>query len=271
MNISSTIKLNNGVEMPLLGLGVWQAKDGDETVDAVKAALKTGYNHIDTAAIYGNERSVGKAIKAMGVPRKDIFVTTKIWNDDHGDPEAAFNTSLEKLGLEYVDLYLIHWPVKERKETWQVMEKLYKEGKARAIGVSNFTIEHLTDFLKDCEIKPAVNQVEFTPYLNQKELLAFCRENDIQLEAYSPLVRGQKLDDPPLVALAERHGKTPAQILIRWYLQQNIVVIPKSSNAKRIQENANVFDFELTDEDMKNLGSLNENLRLCWDPATAPL
>jgi diketogulonate reductase-like aldo/keto reductase len=261
--------LNNGVEMPMLGLGTWQS--GPSVIeDAVLWALEAGYRHIDTAAIYGNEEGVGRAIRKSGVPREEIFVTTKIWNDDHNDPVAALERSLKKLQFDYVDLYLMHWPVPERLETWKILEQLYKEKKCRAIGVSNFTIKHLKELLNRAKVVPAVNQVEFSPYLYQKELHEFCKLNKIQLEAYSPLTRGKKLNDKKLVDIANKYNKTSAQILIQWCLQHDIVVIPKSKTKKRIQENFDVFDFKISSEDIKNLDSFNENLRLCWDPTNTP-
>ncbi len=260
-------KLNNGVEMPMLGLGTWQLRAEKEAENAVTWALEAGYRHIDTAAYYNNEESVGKALRNSGLPREEIFVTTKLKNDDHKDPLRAFNTSLRKLDINYIDLYLIHWPVQSmRNNTWKVFEKLYKEGRCRAIGVSNFTIRHLKELLKVAKIVPAVNQVEFTPYLYQKELLEFCEKNKIQVEAYSPLTRGKKLKDTKLVEIAKKYDKTTAQVLLRWALQHDVVVIPKSKTKQRIEENFSVFDFRLSAKDMKKFDGFNEDLRLCWDP-----
>ena len=220
--LSDTVKLANGVEMPRLGLGVWKAKDGEEVQNAVKAAIQTGYRLIDTAAVYKNEEGVGKAIKESGVSREDLFITTKVWNDDQGYESTlqAFEESRKKLGLEYIDLYLIHWPVKGRyKETWKALEKLYEDGLVKAIGVSNFQVHHLKDLLSDAKVKPMVNQVEFHPYLTQKELLSYCNEENIQLEAWSPLMQGEVVRVDVIKELAEKYGKTPAQIVLRWDLQ----------------------------------------------------
>ncbi len=264
-----TVRLNNGVKMPILGLGVWGISE-KKCEDAVLAALKAGYRHIDTAAIYGNEGSVGDAIKKSGIPRKELFITTKLWNSSHSDVEGALNESLKLLKLDYVDLYLMHFPVVRRNQSWSVMESLYNEGKARAIGVSNFTIRHLQELIKSSKTIPAINQVEFNSYLYQKELLEFCRDKNIQLEAYSPLTHGKMLTDRKLAAIAAKYAKSPAQILIKWCLQHNLVVIPKSSRPERIVENANVLDFKISEKDMELLDSFNENLRTCWDPTNAP-
>lgn len=258
--------------MPYLGLGVYKTL-GEETKRAIHWALERGYRLIDTAAMYGNEKEVGEAIRESFLPREEIFITTKLWNDDHGYEKAlkAFEESLERLKCEYIDLYLIHFPVEGiRNETWKALEKIYQEGLCRAIGVSNYTIKHLEELLEFCNVLPAVNQVEFSPYLFQKELLAFCKSQKIQLEAYSPLTRGKKLNDLKLVEIAEKYHKTPAQILIRWALQHEIVVIPKSSHKERIYENADVFDFNISLEDMKLLDSFNENFRVCWNPENVP-
>ncbi len=263
-DIKSTVKLNNGVAMPRFGLGVWQMERGQETVGAVLRALEVGYRHIDTAKIYGNEASVGEAIRKSGVAREEIFVTTKLWNDDHDDPEKALEASLQRLGMDYVDLYLIHWPGSDfdNEKTWGAMEKFPKVGKCKSVGVSNFTIQHLSELLAKSKLVPAVNQVEFHPYLYQKELLEYCRAQNIQLEAYSPLTKGQRLEDPKLLQIASKYGKSTAQILIRWALQHDLVVIPKSSNPERIWENSEVFDFEITPEDMLKLDGFHEDLRL---------
>jgi diketogulonate reductase-like aldo/keto reductase len=261
--------LHNGVKMPWLGLGVWKAKEGEEVKQAVRWALEAGYRSIDTAAIYRNEEGVGKALKESGVSREEVFVTTKVWNADQGYETTlkAFEESRRRLGLEYIDLYLIHWPVKGKyKETWKALEKLYKDGYVRAIGVSNFQVHHLQDVMADAEIKPMVNQVEFHPYLTQKELLAFCREHQIQLEAWSPLMQGEVVNVPLIRELAEKYGKTPAQIVLRWDLQHGVVTIPKSVKKERILENAAVFDFELSAEDMTKLDALNRNHRFGPDP-----
>ncbi len=268
--MQGTVTLNNGVEMPYFGLGVYLAGSGKETENAVTAALKRGYRHIDTAAMYKNEEDVGRAVAGSGIPRKDIFITTKLWNSDHGFDRAqkALDKSLSRLKMDYVDLYLIHWPVEEkRRESWKALVKMQEEGKCRAIGVSNYTIRHLRQLLTESPVVPAVNQVEFSPFLYQKDLLEFCRENGIQPEAYSPLTRGKKLDHKTLVSLGEKYGKSPAQIMIRWALQHDIVVIPKSVHEKRIEENAQVFDFTISPDDMQQLDSLNQNFRVAWDPS----
>lgn len=264
LTLQSTIKLNNGIKMPVLGLGTWKTAAGKECEQAVLHALKAGYRHIDTASIYRNEESVGSAVKKSGIPREEIFITTKLWNDDAVDPRLALEKSLKKLQTNYVDLYLMHWPVKNRLDAWRVLEELYGEGKCKAIGVSNFLVHHLQELLSVCEIVPAVNQVEFNPYLYQKDLLKFCVKHEIQLEAYSPLAHGKKLSDKKLGELAQKYKKIPSQILIRWGLQHNLVVIPKSIHPQRIADNATVFDFVLSKEDMQLLDSFNEDLRLCW-------
>ena len=274
LTIETKLTLNDGHRIPQLSLGVWQIRAGKTCEAAVLAALEAGYRHIDTAAVYGNEESVGAAIRTSGIPRDEIFVTTKLWNSDHRDPQRALDTSLRKLKFDYVDLYLIHYPVRERRQSWRTLSALRAQGKARSIGVSNFTIAHLSELLAESETVPAVNQVEFHPYLYQKDLLGFCRDRGIVIEAYSPLTHGERLKDPKLVAIAKRYSsaatKSTAQILIRWGLQHQLVVIPKSSNRRRILENADVFDFEISPEDMKLLDGFNEDLRTCWDPSNAP-
>lgn len=268
-SLTDTTTLHNGVKMPWFGLGVFKVQEGTEVEEAVKAAIKNGYRSIDTAAIYQNEEGVGKAIKESGVPREELFITSKVWNSDQGYETTlqAYETSLKKLGLEYLDLYLIHWPGKSKfKDTWKALEKLYKDGRVRAIGVSNFHIHHLEDLLTDAEIKPMVNQVEYHPHLTQKDLLAFCQKEGIQLEAWSPLKRGQLLADPTINELAKKYQKSPAQIILRWDLQTGVVTIPKSIKETRIIENADVFDFELTEEDINKINGLNKNERIGSDP-----
>lgn len=273
MTLSSTLKLNNGVEIPRLGLGVYQSEAGQETYQAVRWALEAGYRHIDTAALYGNEEDVGRAVRDSGIPREDIVVVTKLWNKEHGYDRArkAFETSLERLGLGSIDLYLIHFPVRDlRGESWRALEDLYQEGRVRAIGVSNYTIRHLEELLATARVVPAINQVEFSPFLYQKDLLAFCQAKGIVLEAYSPLTQGERLGHPTIQAMAKKYGKTPAQIMIRWVLEHDMVVIPKSVKQHRIVENAQVFDFAFTPEDLATMDALNEDLRVCWDPSDAP-
>jgi diketogulonate reductase-like aldo/keto reductase len=292
--IEGRIELNDGRTIPQLGFGVWQVRSGRATEAAVTTALEAGYRHIDTAAAYGNEASVGAAIRASGIPREKIFVTTKLWNDDHGDPEGALDASLRKLQMDYVDLYLIHFPVRRRHQSWKLFAKLRAREKARSIGVSNYTVRHMSELLQESDVVPAANQVEIHPYLQQRELADFCRARGVVIEAYSPLTHGQRLNDPKLVAIAQKYSrngasapvwkrlsmlenfarpdgvKTTAQVLIRWGLQKGYVVIPKSSKPRRVVENAGVFDFELSEEDMRTLDGFEENLRTCWDPTNAP-
>jgi diketogulonate reductase-like aldo/keto reductase len=251
--------------MPQLGFGVFKAEPGPEVYNAVRWALDTGYRHIDTAAYYENEKDVGKALKDSGVDRDEVFVTTKVWNTDQGYDKAlaAFDRSRSLLDMDVVDLYLVHWPIKgSYKDTWRALEKIYADGKSRSIGVSNFLVHHLQDLMADFDVVPAVNQVEFHPFVLQKDLLDFCEDNEIQFEAWSPLTRGRFLDDPTIVRIAEAHGKTPAQILIRWDLQHGVVTIPKSVHKERIKENSQVFDFELSDEDMHALDALDRDERI---------
>ncbi|MCK1981611.1 MULTISPECIES: aldo/keto reductase [Peribacillus] len=272
-NLQDTTTLHNGVKMPWFGLGVFKVEEGPELVNAVKVAIKHGYRSIDTAAIYENEEGVGQGIreglKEAGISREDLFVTSKVWNADLGYESAiaAYEKSLKKLGLEYLDLYLIHWPVEGKyKEAWRALETLYKEGKVKAIGVSNFQIHHLKDLMADAEVKPMVNQVECHPRLTQKEVQAFCKEQGIQLEAWSPLMQGELLDNEVLQAIATKHGKSVAQVILRWDLQNGIVTIPKSTKEHRIIENSSVFDFELTEEEMNQIDGLNQNHRVGPDP-----
>ncbi|WP_415273229.1 aldo/keto reductase [Bacillus siamensis] len=272
-HLQAKATLHNGVEMPWFGIGVFKVEEGAELVNAVKTALVHGYRSVDTAAIYGNEEGVGEGIRQglqeAGLKREDIFVTSKVWNADLGYEETlkAFDTSLEKLGLNYLDLYLIHWPVEGKYiDAWRALETLYRDGRIKAIGVSNFQIHHLKHLMKETEIKPMINQVEYHPRLTQKELHAFCAEQNIQLEAWSPLMQGQLLDHPVLQEIAEKYGKSAAQVILRWDLQNGVITIPKSTKKHRIEENANVFDFELSADDMKRIDDLNENLRVGPDP-----
>lgn len=268
-HIQSFTILNNGVKMPWLGLGVYKSQEGQEVENAIRIALAQGYRSIDTASFYKNEVGVGRAIKDSGIPREEIFVTTKVWNDDQGYDSTlkAFEESRQKLGLDYIDLYLIHWPILGKfKETWKAMEKLYRDGLVRAIGVCNFQVHHLEDLLRDSEVKPAVNQVEFHPLLTQTEVLNFCRENEIQMEAWAPLMRGGVLDNSIITGIADKHGKTPAQVVLRWDLQHGVVTIPKSVREHRIKENGDIFDFELTSEEMEQIDRINEDRRSGPDP-----
>jgi methylglyoxal/glyoxal reductase len=262
VSLASTIRLNNNIEMPLLGLGTFQSEQGKVTQDAVLWALEAGYRHIDTAAVYRNEQDVGAGIRESGIPRAEIFVTTKLWNREQQYDAAlrAFDHSLELLGMDYVDLFLIHWPVPPyRAEAWRALRHIYESGRCRAIGVSNYTIRHLKEVLADSPLVPAVNQFELSPFLTRTALVDFCRAQGIQVESYSPLSRGTKLSDPTVGVLAARYAKTPAQVLIRWALQKGLVVIPKSVHRERIIENANVFDFSLSPQDIAILDGLNEN------------
>ncbi|MGX6443815.1 aldo/keto reductase [Neobacillus sp. K501] len=270
-SLKDTVTLHNGVKMPWMGLGVFKVSEGEEVVESVKAAIRNGYISIDTAAIYQNEEGVGQGIRESGVPREELFVTSKVWNSDQGYETTlqAFETSLNKLGLDYLDLYLIHWPgVDKYKDTWKALEKLYKDGRVRAIGVSNFQIHHLEDLMSDCEIKPMVNQVEFHPHLTQKVLLAFCQKEGIQMEAWSPLKQGQLLNEPVLVDIAHKYNKSVAQVILRWDLQHEVVTIPKSIKEHRIIENSDIFDFELTQGDMEEIDALNQDSRAGSHPDT---
>nr|WP_284700313.1 aldo/keto reductase [Planococcus beijingensis] len=271
--LQDTTTLHNGVKMPWFGLGVFKVSEGGEVIDAVRTAIINGYRSIDTAAAYGNEEGVGQGIREglaeAGITREELFVTSKVWNSDLGYEStlAAYETSLKNLGLDYLDLYLIHWPVEGKyKEAWRALETLYKKDRVKAIGVSNFHIHHLEELLKDAEITPMVDQVEYHPFLTQAELHKFCKAHDIQLEAWSPLMQGKLLDHPVLVEIAAKTEKTVAQVILRWDLQNGVVTIPKSIKEARIIQNSQVFDFELTDEDMERISALNENKRVGPDP-----
>lgn len=271
-----TVTLNNGVTMPQLGLGVWQTKDGQEVEAAVAAAIESGYRLIDTAAVYGNEAGVGRAITTSGVPREELFITTKLWNADQGYDKtlAAFDKSLGRLGLDYVDLYLIHWPMESSErfiDTWRAFEKLYADKKVRAIGVSNFHPHHLEDLMRDTAVVPAVNQIELHPRLPQTELREYGKQHDIQIESWSPIggSGGNLLQEPALVAIGEKYGKSAAQVVIRWHIQNGLVVIPKSVHADRIAQNIDVFDFELNSDDMTVIDSMETGERTGPDPEVA--
>lgn len=276
LKIDTTTSLNNGKEMPLFGLGVYQVEEkGDSCYNAVRWALDAGYRSIDTAKLYANESAVGRAVRDSGIPRDQVFVTTKLWNTDHGYDNTlkAYDKSLTTLDLDYIDLYLVHYPVfGPRLETWKAMEEISQLSSCHAIGVSNYMPQHMNELLANCTIPPAVNQIELSPYnfKYRNEIVTLCRSNNIQLEAYCPLTRAKKLADPKLVVMAQKYGKTTAQILVRWALEEQIVVIPKSSNKGRIEENANVFDFEISEEDMETLNGFDEQLITSWDPTDAP-
>ncbi|MCL6266722.1 aldo/keto reductase [Flagellimonas myxillae] len=268
-DLQGTFELHNGIQMPYFGLGVYLSKEGTEVTNAVKEALNHGYRHVDTASIYNNETGVGLGIKESDVARKDVFVVSKVWNSDQGYESTlkAFDASLARLGMDYLDLYLIHWPKGDlSKETWRALERLYKEGRIRAIGVSNFLQHHLEDLLPTVEIVPMVNQMEFHPYLVQQDLIGFCQKNSIQYEAWSPMMQGNIFEIPTLKTLAEKYNKTVAQIVLRWDLQKGVITIPKSSKPERIVSNADVFDFELSANDIALMDSLDKGKRFGPDP-----
>ena len=269
-NLPVSTTLNNGISMPLLGLGVYDMYQS-EAEDAVLTALETGYRLIDTASMYNNEREIGNAVLKSGLSRKDLFITTKINNADQGYDSTlkAFDTSCKKLQMDYVDLYLVHWPIKgKRKDTWKALETLYTNKQVRAIGVANYLLPFLKELETYANIVPAVNQVEFSPYLFLEDLLLYCRQHTIQLQSYTPLVRGKKMNDPKLLQLAARYNKTPAQIILRWNIELNVSAIPKSATPSRIKENFGIFDFEMSKEDMAFMKTFNEDLRLVDDPMT---
>lgn len=272
LTIGTRAALNNGGKMPLFGFGVWQIP-GFKATQSVATALEYGYRLIDTAAIYGNEQQVGEAIRQSGIPREEIFVTTKLWNGEHSPDRVfkAFESSYNKLQCGPVDLYLSHFPIAgQRNDAMKKIAEIQKAGYCKAIGVSNYTIAHLKELIDKTGIVPAVNQVEVHPWLDQSELISFCRQQNILVQAYSPLAHGKKLNDPVVAEIAQNHGKTPAQVLIRYALDLGLSVIPKSANPERILENSLVFDFNLTPKDMKRLKDLNCNLRTCWDPTDEP-
>ncbi len=265
--------LNNGNSIPAIGVGVFRVADANVAYDTVLTALSVGYRHIDTAMIYGNEEAVGKAIRDAGIPRSDIFVTTKLWNDDQrsGNVDEAIRLSLQKLGTGYVDLYLVHWPVKETYVSiWKKMEKVYRDGRSRAIGVSNYHPHHLEDLLKETDVIPVVNQIECYPYLAQQDVVTYCQEKNIIPQAWGPLGAGKSdiLSNPVVTAIAAAHHRTPAQVALRWNLQRGVIVIPKSVHKDRLVENLSITDFELSPEEMQQITALNKNLRLGSDPDT---
>jgi 2,5-diketo-D-gluconate reductase A len=256
---SPTRKLADGNEMPLLGLGVWQVPDGPEAENSVRWALELGYRHVDTAQAYGNEKSVGKALRDSGIPREEVFVTTKFYpRAKSKDPAAEAERSLERLGIDQLDLYIIHWPEGGPTWAWPGMQQAHERGFARSIGISNFNVREIDALLAEADIKPAVNQVQFSPWKYRRELLEACEANDIALEAYSPFMTGRKLEDETVARVAERHGRTNAQVLLRWGVQRDVIEIPKSQHRERIEANGQIFDFELSDEDMSELDALDE-------------
>lgn len=252
--------LSNGIKVPSIGFGTYKSGNDEETAKIIKYALNIGYRQIDTASFYGNEVGIGNGIKESRINREDIFLVTKLWNDDHGYDKTieAFNKSLERLQVNYIDLYLVHWPNKLNSETWKAFEYLYKTGKVKAIGVCNFKIGHLEELKKTAEIMPMVNQIEIHPQSSKNDMLSYCEENNIQLVAWSPIMRGKLFSNNLMIDLAEKYKKTIAQIILRWHVQRGIIPIPKSSNEERIKENLSIFDFELSNDDMKTIDLLNE-------------
>jgi len=268
--LDSTITLNNGVEMPQLGLGVFQSALGSETENAVRYALEAGYRHIDTAAVYGNEQEVGNSVNASSVPREDIFVTSKLWIDDlsYDGAKKGFEETMAKLGLEYLDLYLIHWPNNDWQGAWRAMEELYQEGRIKAIGVSNFLEHHLNEMLSICTVRPVVNQYEMHPNLQQPELRKLCQDNEIAITAWAPIMKGGVLDVPELVAIGEKHNKSAVHVTLRWLLQLGVIAIPKSVNQNRIVANADLYDFELSNDEMATISTLDKGERIGPHPDT---
>jgi len=254
-------ELSNGLQVPIIGFGTYKLGEDEEVIKSIKYALEVGYRHIDTAAFYGNEEAIGKAIKESNLKREDIFLATKLWNDCHGYEKVmkAFNDSIKKLGVEYLDLYYIHWPTELNSETWRALEDLYYEGKVKAIGVCNFKIGHLEDLKKTARIMPMINQIEIHPGCTQKEMVKYCQGNNIQLVAWGPIMRGRVLTEPLMIDLSKKYNKTIPQITLRWHIQNDIIPIPKSSNEDRIKENFNIFDFEISKEDMLKIDTLDRN------------
>lgn len=266
-----SVKLNDGNTIPGIALGLWKNKNEAECVASVQAALAAGYRHFDSAQVYGNEQYLAEGLKAAGAKREDVFITTKIAVQHFARVAGSFDKSLERLDMDYVDLLLLHFPVSLlRGHAWKALEDIHKTGKAKSIGVSNYTVRHLEELLKTCHVKPAVNQVELHVYLQQPELLEFCRQHDIVVEAYSPLAHAHGMDNEVLESIANKYGKSSAQVMIRWCIEQGTVPLPKSTNPDRIKQNIDVFDFKLDADDMEKLKSLNTNMRTCWDPTNVP-
>ena len=269
IQIDSTHELHNGVKTPVFGLGTWQSSNGSEVSSSVEVAIQAGYRLIDTASIYRNEHGVGEGIRNSGKKREEIFLTSKVWNSDQGYDSTlrAYDDSLSRLGTSYLDLYLVHWPLLGQiRETWRAMEKIYLSGRVRSIGVSNFLVHHLQDLLEVCKVKPMVNQVEYHPWLTQPALYEFCKEEGIIIQAWAPIMRGKVFQIQKLQEIAEKYGKTPVHVALRWALQKGVVVIPKSVHADRIRQNAAIFDFELEAEEMRLIDLLDRNERLGPDP-----
>jgi diketogulonate reductase-like aldo/keto reductase len=268
LNINSKLKLNNDVEIPDLGLGTYRITGQKEIDKALHSAFDAGYRSIDTAAAYDNEEEIGKSIKKSSAPREEIFITTKLDNSNHGYEAAkkAFDKSLKKLDCDYIDLYLIHWPVEGREESWKAMEELLESGKCKSIGVSNYMVKHLEEHMEKSSVVPAVNQIELNPFVFEADVLDYCKNHNIAVQAYTPITKGKKFKDPEIKRLSEKYEKTPAQVMLRWAIQHNVIVIPKSSTPERIKENADIFDFNIDDEDMEVLNSLDESLRSSPDP-----
>ncbi len=269
------MKLNNGQTIPPIGFGTWKILLNGRAKKAVANALKDGYRLIDTARIYGNEKGVGQAIRESDIDRSEIFVTTKLWNSDQGYDSGlkAFDKSLSRLGLDYVDLYLLHWPVAgKRLDSWRALQEIYKSGRSRSIGVSNFTVKHLQELINSSGTMPVVNQIEFHPFLYKDQLptIKFCQDHGIVVEAYSPLAHGHRMKDPVIAEIAKQHGKTNSQVMLRWCIQHNTIPLPKSDNPNHIRENFDIFDFELSDADMENINKLSDGTRTCWDPNKIP-
>lgn len=269
LSLQTTLPLNDGSAIPLFGFGTYQIANGGACYRAVRHALDVGYRHIDTAAFYDNEEDVGRAVRDSGIARNEIYVTTKLWNSDQGYDSAlrAFEKSLKRLALDYVDLYLIHWPEPGRRgDSWRALEEIRRRGRCRSIGVSNYTIRHLEELLRESAVVPVNNQVEFSPFLYQKKLLDFCASKGITLTAYCPLTHGDKLHHRTIVEIGRTHRKTGAQVLLRWALQHGVIAIPKSARKERIDENAALYDFELDAAEMAKLDALDEGYRTSWDP-----